>query len=181
MNPKAKKTQFYLGLLLATAAFALASTGNIPFLARFLTPRAYKITQGLNALESRQTLKPGEPGFDEISGLYMKLLAEYNEPDQLSGISIAEISLLPTPKVKGKSARYVRELSFKLSARNSGKWTFEEVADIRDEIEKRQAFYWSLLLFVLGIGLTVYSHVTDKEKASAEAPKPSKGEESHDK
>src|SRR5213594_4078911 len=64
---------FVVGLVLETAGFFGGHAEDIPLVTKVLVPREAGISEGVRHLETSPDLSPGQPGFDAISKLFLRL------------------------------------------------------------------------------------------------------------
>ena len=155
---------FVCGLVLEILGFVTSNSENIPIAASLLNPRYFRAASGWNKLKDKFLLQPNDPGFTELSNLFIERLQSFNPPGSLSGLSIQQINRSPDGlTVRGGTFRgAVPELEVHLSNGQVAPWPIPEAEDALESLKSRGVFIVSLVIFSAGVIMQVVGFLRER-------------------
>lgn len=144
---------FVVGLVLETAGFFGGHAEDIPLVTKILVPSEASISEGVRHLETNPDLSPGQPGFDAISKLLLRLLKEQTSQPLIFLPSVRKIYVESSGTLSfgGQLLAQNSQLKVQLSNGQEVAW---DLAGIRDEVKrlKETRVFWAAVgIFVVGI------------------------------
>ncbi len=149
---------FVLGLVVEISGFLVSKAERIPFVMRLVSPSYVRSLDGLKRLDSDLVLLPGQPGFPEISEIYMRGLANNpkNDPRVVAQLRVVRINRMNAEfLVTAKAARQRVNLFFTLSNGQKGRMQLETLKAEVEELKADKLFEIGLLVFAAGVLLQI--------------------------
>lgn len=151
---------FVLGLFLVIAAFLGGQEDHLPFVLNAISPDYMQAREALRRMQSTLTLGPHDPGFAQISRIFLKELALQNPPDEVASVSVVRIQRRQPLLDFSKATREVVSVAFELSNGQTLEWSLGLLMARVSELKKGYVFIASVALFVVGIILQIKGFTT---------------------
>jgi len=147
-------TLFIVGLVFEFAGFFGDQSANIPFVMRLVSPRYTHAQAGINALSASKALEPGQRGFGVLSDIFLAKLAEENDPNRLTQISVHRFSRGNARLGFSRDrAGEVIPINVTLSTGQTLEWELASVTREVDSIRNKSLFWLSLVVFLVGVAI----------------------------
>ena len=146
---------FYLGLVVATAGFLVDKAENMAWALRFVAPSYARASQGLETLQIKGSLSPGETGFTELESIVRREAEAKRVAAQLSSQKIVKFTR-KTATLSFAQTRVgdVIPIEIMLSS-DKVDWDLTSLRERTDELKRTFLVRLSFAIFLLGIALTL--------------------------